>query len=460
MKKWIRRLLWTIVILAVLMIIAVIIVGRQAVPILAAYTSKILCSAVFVSGRDPRDVLSEDVAQYSYLDTEVDREGKSVVASLFGLAERRALYRPGLGCTLVLDTTENDLRNQVSGYTPPRPVNGRPLPQAAADAPGIDYTQLQKTLDLAFQEPAPNINRRTRAVLILNKGEIIAERYAPGFSRETPLLGWSMTKSVTGTLIGTLVGQGKLALDQPAPVPEWSNPDDPRHKITLDQLMRMSSGLEFEESYVNPWGDALIMLFKSPDPGQYAASRPLEFTPDQKWSYSSGTTNILARIIRQTVGGSLTDYLNYPRQALFDPIGMTGAVMEPSPSGDFVGSSFMYATARDWARFGQLHLQDGVWEGQRILPEGWVKYCHTPTPGAPQGEYGAQWWLNAGAKNDPARRWLPHVPPDAYSAWGFEDQYVTIIPSKNLVIVRLGQSVQDQAWDHDAFITGIVAAVK
>jgi hypothetical protein len=179
-----------------------------------------------------------------------------------------------------------------------------------------------------------------------------------------------MTKSVTNALVGILVGQGKLSVDEPAPVPEWSGPDDPRGAITLDQMLRMSSGLEFGEIYEDPRSDVCLMLFSVRDAAAYAADKPLETGPGGKWYYSSGTTNIISRIVRDSVGGTQADYFAFPRRALFDRIGMRSAIIEPDPSGTFVGSSYMYATARDWARFGLLYLQDGVWEGERILPEG------------------------------------------------------------------------------------------
>jgi CubicO group peptidase (beta-lactamase class C family) len=466
MRKWIKRLLQVIAgIVLLLVVIAIVVVGRQGASILSAHTSKVLCSAVFVSDRDPRDVMNEDLAQYSFMDTEVDREGESVAASLFGLAERRAIFRPCLGCTLVLGVSEADLRSQVSEIAGPGPAGDEIWPRGDLRpsrpwALGIDRAELNKAMDWAFQELNPDMHRRTRAVVVLYDGEIVAERYAPGYSKETRLVGWSMAKSVTGALIGILVQEGKLVLDQPVTATEWSNPEDPRREITLDQLMRMSSGLKFDEGYDSPYSDTLTMLYNSPDPAAYAAGLQLETAPDEKWSYSSGTTNILSRIVREAIGGSLTDYLTFPRRALFDKIDMRSAVMEPSASGNFVGSSFMYATARDWARFGLLYLQDGVWAGERILPEGWVDYSRTPTPKAPRGEYGAQWWLNVGAKNDPADRWLPHAPTDAYSSQGFEGQFVTVIPSRKLVIVRLGMSVPFEAWDHDAFVAQVVAAVN
>ena len=253
---------------------------------------------------------------------------------------------------------------------------------------------------------------------------------------------------------------GFLRLKDPAPVPEWRSPQDPRAAITLDELMRMSSGLRFKEDYKNPRSDAIRMLLAEPDAGAYAAGKPLDVPPNSRWSYSSGTTNIISRIVRQSVGGSLSDYFAFAHRALFDRVGMASAVIEPDASGTFVGSSFMYATPRDWARFGLLYLNDGMWKNERILPEGWVKYSTTPTPNAPKGEYGAQFWLNAGRSGQPEDRWMPKVPPDMYSLRGFEGQYVSIIPSKKLVIVRLGLSVAEKAWDQEQFIADVIEALK
>jgi len=256
-------------------------------------------------------------------------------------------------------------------------------------------------------------------------------------------------------LLGLLVRDGKLDIMAPAPVPEWASPDDPRHAITTDQLMRMSSGLESSEDYGDLRADVVQMLYNSSDMAAYAANKPLIAKPDTVWNYSSGTANILARIIRHQLGGDVTDYWSYPRQEFFYPLGMTSAVMEPDASGTFVGSSYMYATARDWARFGQLYLQDGVWQGQRILPEGWVDYARTPTPPS-QGQYGALWWLNRGSGE--SKEW-EGVPDDAYAAEGHDGQYVVVIPSRNMVIVRLGVS-RHGAWDQTEFLKSVLAATK
>jgi CubicO group peptidase (beta-lactamase class C family) len=324
----------------------------------------------------------------------------------------------------------------------------------------IDTEKLKNVTEQAFTEPDPAKPRRTRAVIVVYDGRIVAERYAAGFTQETAQLGWSMTKSVTNALVGILVKEGKLRLHAPAPVPEWRSPGDPRAAITLDELLRMSSGLQFKENYENPRSDAVRMLLAEPDTGAYAAEKPLEVPPDSRWSYSSGTANIISRIVRQSVGGSLSDFTAFAHRALFDKVGMASAVIEPDPSGTFVGSSFMYATPRDWARFGLLYLNDGVWKNEQILPEGWVKYSTRPTPKAPKGEYGAHFWLNAGRPGQREDRWMPKVPPDMYSLRGFEGQYVSIIPSKKLVIVRFGLSVGEKAWDQEQFIADIIDALK
>lgn len=464
MKRRAKTRLRVAAIIVSLALIAVGVAGYRAVRVLSGHVAKVTCSAVFLSGREPGQVMGEELAQYGFMSTSIDRETASVFASLFGLAGRQAIFRPGLGCTLVIGTTEAALRAHVPGISRPEPRVGGIWPAGDVTPdngwPGnVDRKKLDDAVDRAFRETDPALSRRTRAIVVLYDGEIVAERYAPGITSETRLAGWSMTKSVTGALVGILVGDGRLDLFRPAPVPEWSDPGDPRHAITLDQLLRMSSGLEFDEDYEDPFSDVLQMLYSNADPAAYAATFPLAAPPDERWSYSSGTTNIISRIIRDSVGGSLTDYLAFPRRALFDRIGMESAVMEPSASSNLVGSSFMYATARDWARFGLFYLQDGVWAGERILPEGWVDYSRTPTPGAPRREYGAQWWLNAGAKDDPADRWFPDVPGDAFFCQGFEGQYVMVIPSRKLVIVRLGASVPSEAWDQNAFVAGIVAAV-
>jgi CubicO group peptidase (beta-lactamase class C family) len=322
----------------------------------------------------------------------------------------------------------------------------------------VNTEKLKAALDAAFVESDPQKKKMTRAVVIVYDGKLIGERYAPGFDKDMALLGWSMGKSVTNALVGILVRQGKLRLREPAPVPEWQKEGDPRKKITLDQLLRMSGGLKFDETY-EPLHDVTDMLYRSYDFAACAAEKPLEVEPDGKWYYSSGTANIIARIVRRAAEKDYPRYYDFMKKELFAKVGMHSAVAEPDASGTFVGSSYMFAAPRDWARFGLLYLQEGVWEGERILPEGWVKYSTTPTPKAPQGQYGALFWLNAGTESNPKDRVWPNAPRDAFAARGYQEQSVVIIPSKKLVIVRFGATSVRNAWDMNAFISRMCAAI-
>jgi CubicO group peptidase (beta-lactamase class C family) len=443
----------------------------MAVPIGTGYAARYICSSVFTSHRDPEITYREDVAPINPLseiiDVNIDHVQEKVVASCFGLFKSTALYREGCGCTLVTGTTEAELRKQ--GFMNPESapasqrVSNASWPIGAGISPEppagrVNMDKLKGALDAAFAEPDPEKKKLTRAVIVVHDGKLVGERYAPGFDKNTPLLGWSMSKSVTNALVGILVRQGKLRIREPAPVPEWQKAGDPRKSITLDQLMRMSSGLKFDETY-EPLHDVTDMLYRSYDFAAYAAEKPLDTEPDGKWAYSSGTANIIARIVRHAAEKNYPRYYDFLRKELFEKVDMHSAVAEPDPSGTFVGSSYMFATPRDWARFGFLYLQDGVWGEERILPEGWVKYSTTPTPKTPQGQYGALFWLNAGTEANPKDRPWPSAPTDTFSARGYQEQYVVIIPSKKLVIVRFGATSVRAAWDMDDFISRVTAAI-
>lgn len=443
----------------------------MAVPIGIGYAAKYICSSVFISHRDPQVTYKEDVEPVNpiaqIIDVEIDQAQKKVVASSFGLFKSTALYREGCGCTLVADTSEAELRKQKFMIPELATVKQRPADapwpigegEGPEPLPGeMNIDKLKNVLDEAFTEPDPLKKKMTRAVIVVHDGKLIGEKYASGFDKNTPLLGWSMSKSVTNALVGILVRQGKLRINEPAPVPEWQKAGDPRKSITLDQLLRMSSGLKFDETY-EPLHDVTDMLYGSYDFAAYAVEKPLESEPDGKWYYSSGTANIVARIVRHAAEKDYPRYYDFLRKELFAKIGMHSAVPEPDPSGTFVGSSYMFATPRDWARFGLFYLQDGVWAGERVLPEGWVKYSTTPTPKAPQGQYGAFFWLNAGTPGNPSDRIWPSAPTDAFTARGYQEQYVAVIPSKKLVIVRFGATSVRDAWDMNAFISRVCAAI-
>jgi len=445
-----KRIVFLVVSLAAAVAVAVAALhGLRLASVGAAYKAKIVCSDLFVSHRSYQAILDTDLAgerlaALRHMDVKVDYDRKEVTAGLFGFAKRKAAYHPGFGCTLVYDGA------------PVHAVTGTSAAPAAPPSIPVQYdARFDKALDWAFAEPDPAHLRLTRAVVVLHNGRIVAERYAPGIGRDSPLIGWSMSKSVMNALAGIAVAEGKLSLKGPLSVPEWSVPGDHRRKITLDDLLYMSSGLHFDEDYANPLSDATCMLFSVPDMADFAAQKPLDAEPGTRWQYSSGTTNLISRTLRFAVGES--NYADFPRRALFAPVGMTGAVFERDASGTFIGSSFLYATARDWALFGQLYLQDGVWAGRRILPEGWVKYSTTPAPRAPDKEYGAHFWLKIpkvflGPGNGKA------FPADTFHAVGYEGQFVTVIPSRKMVIVRLGCTHYPPAWQHDEFVAQVLAA--
>jgi len=472
MKRSVKRILAVMGVLSIGLAAAAVWFLAKAMPIGTGYVAKYLCTSTFLSKRDPDVVFVEDVKPVNPLAKlvtwDIDPASQSVTATAFKVFQSKAIYREGCGCTLTAGTTEAVLRDQhffepEAGYLPPSQLAALPWPEGGGDAVdpsrlGVDPEKLEKALDAAFREQGTDTLRQTRAVAVVYEGQLIAERYAPGFGPDMPLLGWSMSKSVTNALVGILVRDGKLELRDPAPVPEWRSPDDPRSQITLDQLMRMSSGLSFEEIY-RPLTDAADMLYGSDDFAAFAAGKPLAAIPEERWNYSSGTANIIARIVRHEAEKGAVNYYRFIREALFDRIGMTSAIMEPDPSGTFVGSSYAVATVRDWARFGLLYLQDGLWNGERVLPEGWVEYTTTPTPKAPKGEYGALFWLNDGASGNPGNRLWPHAPADAFAAQGFQEQKVIVIPSKKLVLVRFGATAPRSAWDTDAFIADVIRAL-
>jgi CubicO group peptidase (beta-lactamase class C family) len=423
---------------------------RSALLVGAAYKAKVLCTAHFGSRRalDPRSAAQVSADSYRSLRifrAAVDADTRTVTASTLGFCERTAVYRDGLGATLVNGGhTPVDLPGRLR--TIADPVPWRAVPSGAA---------LRRLVDDVFEEPDPKRLRRTYAVVVVHDGCIVAERYAPGISPDMPLPGWSMTKAVIGTLVGLLADQGRLALDQRELMPEWRQPD-PRAAITLEDLLRMRSGLRFTEWYGRPWSDVLHMLYRSHDASAYAASLPLADRPGATWSYSSGTTNILSGIIRRVVGDDM--YRDWPHDALFGPLGMTSATLEPDGAGTFIGSSYMLATARDWARFGQLWLDAGCVGGRQLLSGEWVRFATTPTPQS-EGRFGAHWWLKLnpeiGGDSPPARS----IAHDAFFAIGHEGQTLTVMPSRRLVAVRLGASIYIDAWNQAAFAAALQDAL-
>jgi CubicO group peptidase (beta-lactamase class C family) len=463
-----RGIWFGILVAAILTLGATIAPGFYSTAILGSgFLAQLLCSGTFVSHRDPQAIVTEDMSGpgyelLSFFQWQVERNRKRATASMFGLGHRVAIFREGLGCTLIVDTTEDDLRAQAGG--------GFPAPSASdpealwpegervdlqAPPQDIDRVALGAAVEAAFAEPDPIHPRRTRALVVVHGGRIVAERYAPGFDAMMPLIGWSMAKMAMNALVGIAVRNGKLALTEKALLPEWRGDGDARRDITLDQLLRMTSGLIFNEDYEDYSSDAIQMLFVKGDKAGFAASKPLQYSPGSHWSYSGGASNIIARILRQRFA-DVRDYLRFPREQLFQPLGMSSAVLEPDEAGTFVGSSFMYASARDWARLGLLYLNDGVWRGRRLLPEGWISYSLTPTQKAQDARYGAHVWLKLPQSPSLGE---PPLPDDAYYMLGHDQQIVAVVPSRDLVIVRLGLARDERAWDHARDLAPIIKAV-
>ncbi len=472
MRFSVKRILLILGIAVVLSSVSFGVYLWKAALVFSGYKAKNLCSAIFVSGRAPANVLAEDLSPVGvlyplrFVDAEIDYTGRTVTASIKGFAERKAIFRDGLGCTLVI----GDFKDQAGseGITLPCKDNHREENGIWPDGemvdtehlpPAVERKKLDYAMEWAFQEPDSRHPRRTRALVVVYDGQIVAERYAPGFTAKMPLPGWSMTKSVFAALAGILIDKGKLSLESKDLLPIWRTGQDRRRTITLDELLHMSSGLAFQENYSSPLSDVAVMLFGTRDAALFAADKPLVSDPGVKWQYSSGTTNIISRVMRNTFGKAQTDYLQFPRRALFDRIGMQSAVVEPDASGTLTGCSFMYATARDWARFGLLCLRDGMWGTNQVLPKGWMQYCTTPAPASDGERYGAHFWLCVPSDFRRGQKPDVHIPGDAYHAVGYDGQFVSIIPSRKLVVVRLGLT-RTLGWDQEELIRLILGAIR
>ena len=330
---------------------------------------------------------------------------------------------------------------------PPQP---RDTPWPTVDWPKGD---LPSTLDTSAFAAAMDHGfsgfGETHAVVMIVGGRLVYERYGPNHGPDITCMSWSKAKSITHALAGILVGDGLLDIEAPADVPEWQTSGDPRGTITTDQLLRMSSGLSFAEVYEpEKPSDTIAMLWGegSEDVANYAASRPLAYTPDSYWSYSSGTTNIVSRILAKRLDAYGEDFHAFMRERLFAPLGMTSPVPKFDKAGTFIGSSFCFATAQDFARFGLLYLRDGCWEGQHILPENWADYARIPTwqqDDVLDGPYGAHWWLGIGG-------------PGSFSANGHEGQYTVVVPDLDMVFVRHGKTPTPQREDLKAWVTDTI----
>lgn len=432
---------------------------RAAPSVGAGYAAELTCAGVFVMNRDPGEVIKNDILPVnpllSHADISIDRSARTVTASLFHLAKRSALYRPGLGCTLTGAGGTEALLAQAQGLTPME-MHDRPAPWPAGDQVTAEETPgLKQALDDAFAG-----DNGTRAMIVVRGDKIVAERYAPGFDRDTRFPGWSMAKSVTSALAGSLAAEGKLSLDEPAALPSWNSASDGHQSITPRHLLTMTSGLHFSETY-SPGDDSTAMLYRADDMAAYAASRPMDHPPGSAWSYSSGSSNIAARFVFDASGGTAKGMYDFARTHLFEPAGMTSAVWFPDGAGNLVGSSYLYMTARDWARFGLLYLDGGKLGWHRILSEQWVAESSRPAKLADGKSipYGLSFWLNGDGSNDTPLR-LPDCPADLYMAEGHNGQVLAVVPSEHVVLLRLGWTTGDQHFDSNKVFVAILEALQ
>lgn len=426
-------------VLAVIMLVAGVIVWLWVAPpellrVGTGYAAKIVCSNVFLTGRDPDAVLALDVQAPGHpllelVSVDVDPDKRIVTARMLGaFAAGTAVYREGLGCASVPDGNI-DAALAISSPAPGSPTP--PVADAGATWPeGEGTSSGDARIDTLLSDPTL-VGPGMRAVVVVKDGRIVGEAYGPGFSATIPLLGWSMAKTVNAAIIGRLIKEGRLGLDDTRLLPEWS--DDPHAAIRLRDLLAMESGLEFNEDYGDV-ADVTRMLYLEPDMAGFSLAKPVRAGTGERFGYASGTSVLLARIWMSRFADP-AQALAYPRQALFDPLGMTSAVLEADAAGTFVGSSYLYATARDWARFGQFLVDDGVWKGKRLLPEGFVAAMQRPTA-ASGGRYTEIQAWQVGPGDEPDESF--GLTPETFWLQGHDGQVVAVIPSERLVVVRLG----------------------
>ncbi|MEP7347446.1 MAG: serine hydrolase [Gemmatimonadaceae bacterium] len=416
-----------------------------------AGTAKILCSSLFISGRTRAEAVAHLTSYFigskiDSLSVYVDSARRIVRVTLANRITREAKRYGDQGCIIHQPRTDtiHFAPVKVTSSLPDASTTDWPMGDRNATLvapPVVDTAKVRQAVDAAFATP----EGLTAAFVVVHDGRIIAERYANGANAQMPLESWSMGKSIVGTLIGLLIHDGAFTLGDPAPVPEWNKtPGDPRAKIRIMDLMRMSSGLRFSRGAPEDlpgYHDHDLPYTGAIDAAQFVTTRPLQFAPNTFGRYRNSDPLTLGYIVRETVRRRGEEYLTYPQRALFDKLGMRGQVLETDPYGNFLITGYDYGTARNWARLGLLYLNDGVWMGKRLLPEGFVKFVSTPAPAWRTPTYGGMVWLNGDSA------WS--LPRDAYAFRGAGEQDVFIVPSHNLVIVRMGHFPGAQAGFRD-----------
>lgn len=431
----------------------------QKLKIISGYAAKNMSSNVFFAKKpiDSINAIDNNIPFVKLAKTKVDFESKTVTGSFFGIAKKRALFREGLGSVLI----DSDFDTKQKFLTPQRIKNLSNLefPYGNKDPKdtlfsNINYNKLKKAVENAFTENhKPNL-KNTRSILVVYKNKIVAEKYAEGFDKNSPFIGWSMTKSLFATLFGVLDKQVGFNLDAPVTslikLKDWEK--DKRSKITVNHLLKMTSGLDWEEDY-NKASDVTKMLFLDKDMAERQLRKKASYEPGTHFLYSSGSSNLLSKILRAQFK-SYQDYLDFPYTELIDKIGMNSTLIETNKDGNYNASSYGWASARDWAKLGLLYLNRGNWNGSQIFNESWTDYVSKPTE-ASNNSYGGHFKSNQCKK-------FPELPSDMFYADGYYGQRNFIIPSMNLVVVRTGLTLPTNIEDDliNDMLSNIVAAFK
>lgn len=432
-------------------------------PVGTGFSAKGICSEVFVSHIDPDIAMDEHIGPQVFplrriWKVDIDEEAKTVTVDISRRPTRyrqTAYYREGIGCTLMHDETTESLDAQLTEPETFSIPQDQYWPHGSAgvtpNVPGVDYDKLDAVLDAAMVDEGL-YSGNPLGVAVIYKDKLIAERYGDSATAESPLQGWSMTKSMTGMLVGILSDRGQLFVGDPAPVPEWEGSE--KAGITLENLLHMAAGLEWNEFPIGPNPDQGEMLFLNKDFPDYYQSRPVVASPGTVFEYSTGESSLLARIVQDHTGGTINSFLDFANDALLKPIHIDSAVFEFDTEGHPAGGAHLHMTIRDWARLGLLYAHKGNWFGNRIVSSDWIDYATTPSPA--NQSYGAQVWLNTGQGS-----W-PNLPESSFAFRGFQSQNVIIAPEYDLIIVRMGVTViaTEDNYNEQALVDGVLESLS
>lgn len=472
-RKWIKRTV--IAIIAFFVVLFAIILGVLLyfhIPSNSAgLAAQTVCSGTYVSGRDTQTVFTDDVLPQSpalsVVSVSADQPNRTVTAKFLGIWSRQAAYLPNRGCVLdaAPDPAAVPFVNKPES-TEPWPTGGAAIPPSQWGA-GVNVKGLENVVNQAFVGSGDPNAANARGLAVVYDGKLLIQKQGEGFPRDMPLMGWSMTKTVNAMLFyqrakqtGFDLNPNKLVIDsfpkdrEPSWVAQWRQ-DPQKSKITLADVMGMKTGLDIADDY-GPLGKVVQMLYGEPSMAGYAASQPMINDPGTEFAYSTGTSDILSQIT-QGMFPTDQDYWKYWSENMFDPIGMKGGVFATDTDGTWVGGSYVYASTGDWARLGQLMLNDGQWNGKQIFPTGWWKLAGTPT--LPTGEgngYGAQTWIPGQPETGECASY-PGVPKDTLQMDGHYGQVVAMVPSKKAVIVRLGWTVDKTQFDGCQLVSDVLA---